>query len=55
MNKSMIYFPRDDSETKMIDLISMRGNSLFYRKCKEEEGGGCKSAASYEPIVYKKP
>ena len=55
MNNSMIYFPRNDSETKMSYLKSLTGKSLYYRSVKEEETGGCTTAASYELITYKKP
>ena len=55
MNNSMIYFPRNDSETKISYLKSLTSKSLYYRSVKEEETGGCTTAASYEPIIYKKP
>jgi hypothetical protein len=55
MNKSMIYFPREDSETKMFDLQSLTGKSLYDRTVKEEKSGGGTAAVAYEPIFYKKP
>ena len=55
MNKSMIYFPCEDSETEKSNLQSLTVKSLYDRTVKGEKSGGYTTATAYEPIISKNP